>query len=307
MKLQQLRFLREVADRNLNITEAAEALHTAQPGVSKQIRLLEEELGITIFVRAGKRIVSMTEPGKQVVRMARQVLDSAENLKRASKDFTSRDSGQLTIATTHTQASYVLPPIITQFAKRYPKVRLSLKQGNPHQVAEMVLAGQADMGIATESLSSYRDLVSLPCYEWNRAVVAPVNHPILREKALSLARLAQDPIITYDPNFTGRSKIDKAFAAAGLTPNIVLTALDSDVIKRYVAIGLGIGIIARMAYDEAWDQQLGMLDCSHLFESSVTQIAFRRNGFLRVFHYDFVEMFAPKLTRDVVEASVDMS
>jgi LysR family transcriptional regulator, cys regulon transcriptional activator len=305
MKLQQLRFLREVADRNLNITEAAEALHTAQPGVSKQIRLLEEELGITIFVRAGKRIVSITEPGQQVVRMARQVLDSAENLKRASKDFTSRDSGQLTIATTHTQASYVLPPIVTQFAKRYPKVRLSLKQGNPHQVAEMVLAGQADVGIATESLTGYKDLVSLPCYEWNRVVVAPKDHPILDTKKLTLARLGEEPIITYDPNFTGRSKIDQAFSNAGVAPNIVLTALDSDVIKRYVAIGLGVGIIASMAYDNAWDQQLGVLDCAHLFESSVTRIAFRRNGFLRVFHYDFVEMFAPKLNREVVEKAFD--
>lgn len=305
MKLQQLRFLREVAERNLNITDAAEALHTAQPGVSKQIRLLEEELGITIFVRAGKRIVSVTEPGKQVIRMARQVLDAAENLKRASKDFTSRDSGQLTIATTHTQASYVLPPIVTQFAKRYPKVRLSLKQGNPNQVAEMVLAGQADMGIATESLGGFKDLVSLPCYEWNRTIVAPAGHPILKVKSLTLKRLAEEPIITYDAHFTGRSKIDQAFEKAGLEPNIVLSALDSDVIKRYVAIGLGVGIIASMAYDPEWDQQLRSLDCSDLFESSVTRIAFRRNGFLRLFHYDFVEMFAPALTRNVIEAAFD--
>lgn len=305
MKLQQLRFLREVAERNLNITEAAEALHTAQPGVSKQIRLLEEELGITIFVRAGKRIVSVTEPGQQVIRMARQVLDAAENLKRASKDFTSRDSGQLTIATTHTQASYVLPPIVTQFARRYPKVRLSLKQGNPNQVAEMVLAGQADMGIATESLGGYSDLVSLPCYEWNRSVVAPVGHPLLKVRKLSLERLAQEPIITYDAHFTGRSRIDQAFAAAGIEPNIVLSALDSDVIKRYVAIGLGVGIIASMAYDQNWDQQLRAIDASHLFDPSVTRIAFRRNGFLRLFHYDFVEMFAPQLTRAAVEKAFE--
>lgn len=305
MKLQQLRFLREVAERNLNITEAAEALHTAQPGVSKQIRLLEEELGITIFVRAGKRIVSVTEPGQQVIRMARQVLDAAENLKRASKDFTSRDSGQLTIATTHTQASYVLPPIVTQFARRYPKVRLSLKQGNPNQVAEMVLAGQADMGIATESLGDYSDLVSLPCYEWNRSVVAPVGHPLLKMRKLSLERLAQEPIITYDAHFTGRSRIDQAFAAAGIEPNIVLSALDSDVIKRYVAIGLGVGIIASMAYDQNWDQQLRAIDASHLFDPSVTRIAFRRNGFLRLFHYDFVEMFAPQLTRAAVEKAFE--
>ncbi len=305
MKLQQLRFLREVAERNLNITEAAEALHTAQPGVSKQIRLLEEELGITIFVRAGKRIVSVTEPGQQVIRMARQVLDAAENLKRASKDFTSRDSGQLTIATTHTQASYVLPPIVTQFARRYPKVRLSLKQGNPNQVAEMVLAGQADMGIATESLGGYSDLVSLPCYEWNRSVVAPVGHPLLKMRKLSLERLAQEPIITYDAHFTGRSRIDQAFAAAGIEPNIVLSALDSDVIKRYVAIGLGVGIIASMAYDQNWDQQLRAIDASHLFDPSVTRIAFRRNGFLRLFHYDFVEMFAPQLTRAAVEKAFE--
>ena len=303
MKLQQLRFLREVAERNLNITEAAEALHTAQPGVSKQIRLLEEELGITIFVRAGKRITSVTEPGLQVIAMAKQVLEASENLKRASKDFTSRDSGQLTIATTHTQASYVLPPIVTQFAKRYPKVRLSLKQGDPKQVAEMVLAGQADMGIATESLSEHKDLVSLPCYEWNRAVVAPAGHPILKVKQLTLERLAQEPIVTYDPHFTGRSKIDQAFAKAGLEANIVLSALDSDVIKRYVAIGLGVGIIAQMAYDKEWDRQLRLIDAAHLFEPSVTRIAFRRNGFLRLFHYDFVEMFAPKLTRLIVEAA----
>ena len=303
MKLQQLRFLREVAERNLNITEAAEALHTAQPGVSKQIRLLEEELGITIFVRAGKRITSVTEPGLQVIAMAKQVLEASENLKRASKDFTSRDSGQLTIATTHTQASYVLPPIVTQFAKRYPKVRLSLKQGDPTQVAEMVLGGQADMGIATESLSEHKDLVSLPCYEWNRAVVAPIGHPILKVKNLTLERLAEEPIVTYDPHFTGRSKIDQAFAKAGIETNIVLSALDSDVIKRYVAIGLGVGIIARMAYDKDWDQQLRLIDAAHLFEPSITRIAFRRNGFLRLFHYDFVEMFAPRLTRATVEAA----
>jgi len=256
MNIQQLRYLNEVARCNLNISEAAAALFTSQPGVSKQIRLLEEELGIDIFVRNGKRLVAVTDPGREVLDIARRVLQETENLKHVGREFKQQDSGTLTIATTHTQARYALPGVVQAFTRDYPEVKLGLHQGNPTQIAEQVLSGEADIGIATESLALYEALVTLPCYEWHHCVVTPPDHPLLREKRLTLKKLAQYPIITYDFAFTGRNKINQAFSEAGIMPNIALTAIDADVIKTYVELGLGVGIIAQMAFiperDSGW-------------------------------------------------------
>ncbi|MGC2164715.1 MAG: HTH-type transcriptional regulator CysB [Gallionella sp.] len=300
MNLQQLRFLNEVVRQGLNISEAAGALYTSQPGISKQIRLLEEELGIELFVRNGKRIVAITEPGKAVLIIAQRMLHDASNLKQVAEEFHSQSSGHLTIATTHTQARYALPPVVKQFIKRYPGVRLGLHQGNPTQIAEQVLSGEADVGIATESLALYDELVTLPCYEWNHCVIAPPKHPILAEKKLTLAKIAEYPIITYDFAFTGRGKINAAFEAAKVQPNIALTAIDADVIKTYVELGLGIGILATMAFIPERDHHLRMIDAGHLFKPSVTRVALRKNEYLRGYTYDFIEIFAPHLTRDVV-------
>ncbi|MCR4304717.1 MAG: HTH-type transcriptional regulator CysB [Gallionella sp.] len=307
MNLQQLRYLNEIVRQGLNISGAAGALYTSQPGVSKQIRLLEEELGIEIFVRNGKRIVAVTEPGKAVLAIARRMLHDMENLKQAAEEFHSQDSGKLTIATTHTQARYALPPTVKQFIKRYPGVKLGLHQGSPTQIAEQVLGGEADIGIATESLSLYDDLVTLPCYEWNHCVIAPPRHPILAEKKLTLAKIAEYPIITYDFAFAGRNKINAAFEAANIKPNIALTAIDADVIKTYVELGLGIGILAKMAFIPERDKHLRMMDAGHLFKPSTTRIAIRRNEYLRGYTYDFIELFAPHLTREVVAKAMRVS
>src|SRR3989338_600589 len=307
MNLQQLRYLNEIVRQGLNISDAAAALYTSQPGVSKQIRLLEEELGIEIFVRNGKRIVAITEPGKAVLAIARRMLHEAENLKQAAQDFHSQDTGRLTIATTHTQARYALPPTVKQFIKRYPGVQLGLHQGNPTQIAEQVLSGEADIGIATESLSLYDDLVTLPCYEWNHCVITPLHHPLLDEKKLTLAKIAQYPIITYDFAFSGRGKINAAFEAANIQPNIALTAIDADVIKTYVELGLGIGILARMAFIPERDKHLRMMDAAHLFKPSTTRIAIRKNEYLRGYTYDFIALFAPPLTREVVAKAMHVS
>jgi len=300
MNLQQLRFLNEIVRQGLNISDAASALYTSQPGVSKQIKLLEEELGIEIFVRNGKRIVAITEPGKAVLEIAQRMLHDAGNLKQVAEEFHSQDSGSLTIATTHTQARYALPPTVKQFIKRYPGVKLGLHQGNPTQIAEQVLSGEADIGIATESLALYDELVTLPCYEWNHCVIAPLKHPLLAEKKLTLAKIAQYPIITYDFAFSGRGKINAAFEAANIQPNIALTAIDADVIKTYVELGLGIGILAKMAFIPERDKHLRMMDAGHLFKSSTTRVAIRKNEYLRGYTYDFIELFAPHLTRAVV-------
>jgi len=307
MNLQQLRYLNEIVRQGLNISDAASALYTSQPGVSKQIRLLEEELGIEIFVRNGKRIVAITEPGKAVLEIAQRMLHEAENLKEAAQDFHSRDRGRLTIATTHTQARYALPQAIKQFIKRYPGVQLGLHQGNPTQIAEQVLGGEADIGIATESLSLYDELVTLPCYEWNHCVITPLHHPLLEEKKLTLAKIAQYPIITYDFAFSGRGKINAAFEAAKIQPNIALTAIDADVIKTYVELGLGIGILATMAYIPERDKHLRMIDAGHLFKPSTTRIAIRKNEYLRRYTYDFIELFAPHLTREAVAKAMHVS
>ena len=304
MKLQQLRYLTEVVKQNLNLSGAAEALHTSQPGISKQIRLLEDELGVEIFVRNGKRVTAVTPPGKTILEIAQRILHEAENLKQAAQDFSNQDGGRLTIATTHTQARYALPNVIQRFTKRYPKVKLGLIQGNPVQICQYAISGQADFCIATEAIDTFEELVMLPCYNWNRCVVAPPGHPILKQKKLAIADIAKYPIITYDFAFTGRSQINRAFEAKGLTPNVVLTAIDSDVIKTYVALGLGIGILANMAFDPARDKNLRALDASHLFESSTTRIGVPRRAYLRGYIYDFIEMFAPQLSRKVVDAAV---
>jgi LysR family cys regulon transcriptional activator len=307
MNLQQLRFLNEIVNQGLNISDAAGALYTSQPGISKQIRLLEEELGIEIFVRNGKRIVAITEPGKTVLNIAQRMLHDAENLKKVGQEFHAQGSGRLTIATTHTQARYALPPVVKQFIKRFPDVKLGLHQGNPIQIAEQVLSGEADLGIATESLSLYDDLVTLPCYEWNHCVIAPPKHPLLAEKKLTLAKIAQYPIITYDFAFAGRNKINAAFEASNIQPIIALTAIDADVIKTYVELGMGIGILAKMAFIPERDKLLRMMDAAHLFKPSTTRIALRQNEYLRGYSYDFIELFAPHLTRDIVAQAMHVS
>ncbi|MDB5813252.1 MAG: cysB [Rhodocyclales bacterium] len=304
MNLQQLRYVLEVAKRKLSISEAADALFTSQPGVSKQIKLLEEELGIEIFVRHGKRLTEITEPGRQVIAIAERMLREADNLRAVGEEFQNEEVGTLTIATTHTQARYALPKVVGEFVRRYPKVQLHLHQGNPTQNCEMVLRGQADIAIATEAIADSPDLVMLPCVQWNRSVVARPDHPILRSQPLSLEAIAQFPIITYDSAFTGRSLINKAFLGRGLKPNVVLTALDSDVIKTYVSMGLGIGIIASMAFDPMIDRGLAIADASHLFESSTTRIGLPRNAWLRGYAYAFIELFAPHLSRAIVDAAL---
>lgn len=304
MNLQQLRYLREVVKQGLKISDAAEALYTSQPGVSKQIKLLEEELGIEIFVRSGKRIVAITEPGKAIIEIAGRILHETENLRHISDEFQAQDSGTLTIATTHTQARYALPPVVKQFIKRYPRVRLNLHQGSPTQIAEQVLAGEADLAIATESLAGYDALVALPCYEWHHCIITPPKHPLLAEKRLTLEKVAQYPIITYDFAFSGRGKINAAFADRGLSPNVVLTAIDADVIKTYVELGLGIGIVAQMAFIPERDRHLRMIEAPGLFQSSTTRIAIRRNEYLRGYAYDFIELFAPALNHAAVARAV---
>ncbi|MCK9984669.1 MAG: LysR family transcriptional regulator, cys regulon transcriptional activator [Azoarcus sp.] len=304
MNLQQLRYIHEVARRRLNVSEAAEALFTSQPGVSKQIRQFEAELGVDIFVRHGKRLVDVTAPGRQVLAIAERMLRDADNLRQVGDEFTNEIAGGLSIATTHTQARYVLPRVIRDFMQRFPQVKLSLHQGSPRQVCDMVMSGEADIAIATEAIAEYDELVMLPCYQWNRCIVAAPRHPILKEHPLTLEAIARYPVITYDDAFTGRSLINKAFLGRGLRPNVVLTALDSDVIKTYVAMDLGIGIVARMAYDPATDKALGMADAAHLFESSTTRVGLRRNAYLRGYVYAFIELFAPHLTRRMVDVAL---
>ena len=304
MNLQQLRYLVAIVDHGLNISEAAEVLFTSQPGISKQIRQLEDELGVAIFVRRGKRFTGLTEPGRLVVERARKLVIEAAELKRVGDEHRARDEGSLTIATTHTQARYVLPPSIKQFTERFPKVKLLLHQGNPVQVAEYVAKGEADLGIATEALESVPELITLPCYEWNRCVIMPQGHPLSRERKLTIQLLAQHPIVTYDFSFTGASAITAAFAEHGLTPNIALTALDADVIKTYVELGLGVGIIARMAYSAERDAAFAMLPADHLFAPSTTRLALRRGVYLRSYMFDFIELFAPHLTQRVVDRAL---
>ncbi|MBK9703009.1 MAG: CysB family HTH-type transcriptional regulator [Betaproteobacteria bacterium] len=300
MNLQQLRYVRETVRRNLNITEAANALFTSQPGVSKQIKELEDELGVEIFVRRGRRVVGLTEPGRAVVEVIDRLLVEAENLERVGREYADKDSGGLVIATTHTQARYALPRVVSEFRRRYPKVRLSILQGHPPAIAQLLARGEADIGIATESLAELPDLVALPAYEWNHAIIVPPDHPLADRKRVRLEDLARFPIVTYSSEFTGRSHIDRAFAEHGLPLDVVLTAIDSDVIKTYVELGLGVGIIAAMAFDPGRDRNLRRLEANHLFPRNTTRVAVRRGVLLRGYIYDFIELFAPELTREAI-------
>lgn len=307
MKLHQLRYIREVARQGLNVSLAAEALHTSQPGVSKQIQLLEEELDLQIFKRNGKRLIGVTEPGRIILDRAENVMREMENIKRVGEEFTHDESGSLTIATTHTQARYRLPPAVTGFIDKYPSVRLTIHQGNPTQVAEQVVANEADIGIATESIGEYSELLCLPCYQWNRCVVVPKGHPLLQDVPLTLEKIARYPVVTYDFAFTGGSLMTRTFAEKGLEPNFVLTAIDADVIKTYVMLGLGIGLLAKMAYDPERDVGLEMIDASHLFPPSTTYIGVRRDSYLRGYMYSFIQMLAPHLDRKTVDTALKQS
>ncbi len=304
MNFQQLRAVREAVRSNFNLTAAAAALFTSQPGVSKQIKELEDELGIIIFERHGKRLVGLTEPGKAVLAIANRVLADAENLRNVGREFAAADVGTLTLATTHTQARYALPRVVTEFKARFPKVRLVMHQGNPPQLAQMVLAGDADIAIATEALDHYPGLLALAAYTWSHCVVVPPGHPLDTTAKLTLDALAQYPIITYNPAFSGRSHIDEAFTAHGLVPDIVLTAIDADVIKTYVELGLGIGIIASVAFDAERDRTLKRLDVSHLFRENTTRVALRRGRDMRGFAFAFVELFAPHLARATIKQAL---
>jgi LysR family cys regulon transcriptional activator len=307
MKLHQLRYLHEVARNDLNITSAAEALYTSQPGVSKQIQLFEEELGLQIFQRNGKRLTGITEPGAQILALAAKVIRDIDNIKRVGDEFSNVESGALTIATTHTQARYKLPAAVRDFMMQYPEVKLNIHQGNPSQVAQQVASGEADIGIATESISSEENLLCLPCYQWNRCVVVPHGHPLLDEQPLTLEKLAEYPLITYDFAFTGGTLVSRIFNDAGLSPNVVLTAIDADVIKTYVTLGLGVGLLANMAYDPDRDSHLARLDVSHLFPDSTTFLGVRKDAFLRGYMYGFIELIAPHLNRKVVNAALKIS
>ena len=304
MNLQQLRYLCAVVDHGMNVSTAADALFTSQPGISKQIRLLEDELGLSVFVRQGKRLAALTPAGEIVVATARRAMREVTNLKRVAEEFRGEDAGTLSIATTHTQARYVLPKVLREFANRYPKVRVILHQGNPLQVAEQTARGEVDVGIATEALADYPQLVTLPCYEWNRVVLVPKHHPLAKIKSLTLEALAKFPLVTYDGSFTGRTAMNAAFAAQDLEPNVVLSALDADVIKTYVELGMGIGIVAQMAYDPARDTAFDKLDASHLFAPSVTRLGLRHGVFLRGYVYAFITLFAPQYSRSAIEAAL---
>jgi LysR family cys regulon transcriptional activator len=301
MNFQQLRSVREAVRRGFNLTEVAAALHTSQPGVSRQIRELEDELGVELFLRVGKRLTGMTTPGQQLLPIIERLLIDVDNLRQASKDFSSHDVGPLSLAATHSQARYALPAVVKDFRSLFPHVTLSLHQGSPRQVAQMLLSGEADIGIATEALDQYEQLVTLPCYRWTHSIVVPPDHPLLDGQALTLERLARYPMVTYDDGFTGRSHIDQAFDQAGIKPSIVLSAMDADVIKTYVELGLGVGVVASIAFDPDRDRNLRAIDAGHLFAVNMTRLAFRRGTFLRGYAYSFIETFAPPLTRRVVE------
>lgn len=307
MNFQQLRSVREAVRQGYNLTVVAEVLHTSQPGVSRQIRELEGELGIVLFERSGKRLTGLTAPGALVLPIVERLLQDAENLKRAGAEFAGQGQGTLTIAATHSQARYALPLAVRDFCASHPRVELRLQQGTPKQVAELLLAGEADIGVATEALAGYPALVALPCYQWTHSVIVPPGHPLAddaRHKLpLTLARLAQFPVITYEPGYTGRSHIDEAFQRQGIAFKLVLSAMDADVIKTYVELGMGVGIIAAIAHDEERDTGLTAIDARHLFASNMTRLAVRRGSFLRSYVYDFISAFASPLTREVIDAA----
>ncbi|WJF88937.1 CysB family HTH-type transcriptional regulator [Paraburkholderia bonniea] len=304
MNFQQLRFVREAVRQNMNLTEAANVLFTSQSGVSKQIKDLEDELGVDIFIRRGKRLTGLTEPGKAVHQIIERMLLDAENLRRVARQYADQDNGHLVVATTHTQARYALPKVIHQFTEVFPKVHLALRQGSPQQIAQMIINGEADIGISTEALDRYPDIITFPCYSWRHVVVVPQNHPLVGRPDLTLDEIADYPVITYDQDFTGRSHIDQAFAKAGAVPDVVLTAIDADVIKTYVELGMGVGIVAAMAHDPKRDTGLVALDTQHLFEASTTRIGLRKGAFLRAYAYRLIEMFAPHLDQAAIASQL---
>lgn len=306
MKLQQLRYIWEVSKNNLNVSATAEHIYTSQPGISKQIRILEDELGVPVFIRNGKHLTDMTPAGKKIIAIAGEMLMQAENIKNIAKEYLDESKGTLSIATTHTQARYALPAVIKSFMQDMPDVSLDIQQGTPIQISEMVSQGKVDLAIATEAIELFDNLVMLPCYSWDRCILVPKGHDLTKLKRITLGDVAARPLITYVFGFTGRSKLDDAFKAEKLTPNVALTAVDADVIKTYVRLGLGVGIVARMAYDEKTDKDLVALDASHLFGQSVTKIGIRKDTFLRGYMYEFIRLFAPHLTQELIDTAMEL-
>lgn len=304
MNLHQFRFVQEAVRRNLNLTEAAKALHTSQPGVSKAIIELEDELGIEIFARHGKRLKRVTEPGRHVLASIEIILREVGNLKRIGKDFSAQDSGTLRIATTHTQARYVLPEPVARFRAQFPKVNISLHQATPHEVASLILNEAVDIGMATESLADYEDLVTMPCYEWQHVLIFPPQHPLAHKPRITLEDIASEPLITYHPSFTGRGRIDRAFARRNLKPNIVLEAIDSDVIRTYVSLGLGVGIVAEMAVQGELLGHLQARPMGDLLGMNMARVAFKKGAYLRQFVYRFAELISPRLSREQVQLAM---
>ena len=304
MKLQQLRYIWEVAHHDLNVSLTAKSLYTSQPGISKQIRLLEDELGVEIFSRSGKHLTRVTPTGEKILKIAGDILRQVDGIKQLTQEHNSPNHGSLSIATTHTQARYALPSIIEGFIGKYPNVSLHMHQGTPVQISEKAADGTVDFSIATEALELFSDLLMMPCYRWNRCILVPKDHPLAQLDSLTLEDVALYSIVTYVFGFTGRSRLDDAFREKGLKPKVVFTATDADVIKTYVRLGLGIGIVAHMAYDPEADSDLVAIEAGHLFESSVTSIGFRRGTYLRGYMYDFIEAFAPHLTRNVVDEAM---
>lgn len=304
MKLQQLRYIWEVARHDLNVSATAESLYTSQPGISKQIRMLEDELGVQIFQRSGKHLTEITPAGQAIVSMAGEILDKVENVRQISQEFCAKDRGTLSVATTHTQARYLLPKVISEFIGRYPNVALHMHQGTPVQISESASKGKVDLAIATEALEIFDNLIMLPCYRWNRSVIVKRDHPLANDDELTLEKLAEYPIVTYVFGFTGRSQLDDAFNEKGYEPKVVFTAADADVIKTYVKLGIGVGIVASMAFDPVIDHELIAIDASHLFAASTTKVGLRRGTILRGFMYEFIELFAPHLNKALVDKAL---
>ena len=304
MNFQQLRIVRETVRQNFNLTETGKALFTSQSGISKGLKDLEDELGVEIFSRFGKRLIGLTEAGSDLLKMMDRILLDAENIKRMALQFSGRKKGNLTVAATHTQARYVLPNVIQRFMLDVPEVHLFLHQGSPKEIVKLLLSGDADIGIATETLAQIPDLISFPCYEWNHGVIVPNDHPLLSLDKVTLEDLSKFPVITYHPSFTGRSHVDHAFRQADLEPDIVITAMDADVIKTYVSLGLGIGIVSSLAFSPERDTSLALIPAGHLFGSNFARIAVRRGHYLRGYAYDFIQRLAPELTESALKPKI---
>ncbi|MDD3353381.1 CysB family HTH-type transcriptional regulator [Zoogloea sp.] len=305
MNFQQLRIIRETVRHNFNLTEVGAALFTSQSGVSKHIKDLEDELGIELFIRKGKRLLGLTEPGKDLLVLVERMLADARNIKTLAEQYSLRDEGQLTVATTHTQARYALPRVIAEFKRAFPKVHLKLHQGSPQEIVQLLLEGTADIGIATEAVADTPELASFPFYSWHHAVVVPAGHPLLASQPLTLEAVAEHPVITYHEGFTGRARIDKAFAEAGVVPDVVMSAMDADVIKTYVELGLGVGIMASVAFNPERDGHLCLIESGHLFPENVSHIGVRRGHYLRGYAYRFIELCSPGLDEAAVRRASD--